>query len=69
MGRRYVQGIQLLKALDFASVQSSATLRAHPLRGAMVPRWALTLHGRWRIECTFEGDTRRVEEVSNHYGD
>lgn len=52
-----------------ADLYQSAPLRFHALHGPKEGRYALTLHDRWRMEVTLDGDTLRVEEVSNHYGD
>jgi plasmid maintenance system killer protein len=70
VARKYIQRVEQLKAVgNEHEIRALPGVRAHRLSGARAGRLALTLHGRWRLEITIEGDVILVEEVSNHYGD
>lgn len=41
----------------------------HPLAGRLKGRYAIELHGRWRLIISITDESIRIEEFSNHYGD
>lgn len=69
----YRRRIETLKACEtLQAVRAFRHLRLHKLKGDRQGRYALTLHGRWRLLVTFEeGPPVRahIEEVNIHYGD
>ena len=73
VGRKYIQRIDLLQeAKDMAEVRKLPGLDCHPLKGRRKGQFGITLHGRWRLIFSLQGDKARVvrvEEVSKHYGD
>ena len=73
VGRKYIQRIDLLQeAADMPEVRKLPGLDCHPLKGGRKGQFGITLHGRWRLIFSLQGDKARiirVEEVSKHYGD
>ena len=73
VGRKYIQRIDILQeASDMAEVRKLPGLDCHPLKGRRKGQFGITLHGRWRLIFSLQGDKARiirVEEVSKHYGD
>lgn len=59
----------LFAAANRRQLRDQRSLRLHQLAPPHAGRFSMVLHGRWRLIISFEGDTVRVEEVSNHYGD
>ncbi|MBA4182052.1 MAG: hypothetical protein C0506_15790 [Anaerolinea sp.] len=70
VARKFVQrNNQLAAARDRRELYALRSLRIHQLTGDRAGRWAIVLHGPWRLEVTFSDNEVMVEEVSNHYGD
>ncbi len=71
VARKYIQCIEILFAAQhFEELFSIKSLRMHRLAGDHAGEYALTLHDRWRLILTDEGDhSVAVKEVTNHYGD
>ena len=70
VARKYAQRIELIaSAPAFPDLVTLAALRLHPLKGPLAGRWAMVLHGRWRLIVAIEGNSVRIMEVSNHYDD
>lgn len=73
VGRKYIQRIDILQETsDMAEVRKLPGLACHPLKGGRKGQFGITLHGRWRLIFSLQGDKARiirVEEVSKHYGD
>ena len=73
VARKYIQRIDLLQeAADMDEVRMLPGLNCHPLKGQQTGQYGITLHGRWRLIFTLQGEKAeiiRVEEVSKHYGD
>jgi proteic killer suppression protein len=73
VGRKYIQRIDLLQeAADMAEIRKLPGLDCHPLKGSRKGQFGITLHGRWRLIFSLQGDKTRIirlEEVSKHYGD
>jgi len=73
VGRKYIQRIDILQETsDMAEVRKLPGLACHPLKGGRKGQFGITLHGRWRVIFSLQGDKARiirVEEVSKHYGD
>jgi plasmid maintenance system killer protein len=73
VGKKYIQRIDLLQeAADMAEVRKLPGLDCHLLKGGRKGQFGITLHGRWRLIFSLQGDKARiirVEEVSKHYGD
>ena len=71
VARKYVQRIEILYAAKrLEELFSIKSLRLHPLAGHRAREYSVTLHDRWRLIITKEGDSAvRVKEVTNHYGD
>ncbi len=70
VGRAYVKTVVRLE--DAATWQDARAFRGwklHALRGEYRGLWSATLHGRWRLILSHDGDAVRIEEVSQHYGD
>lgn len=66
----YVRRVSFLAdAPDARTVRASRGLRMHALKGEYAGLSAIHLVGRWRLIVAISGDTVRIEEVSNHYGD
>ena len=70
VGRAYIKaGVRLEDAVTWQDARAMRGWQLHPLRGEHKGLWSATLHGRWRLILSRAGDTVRIEEVSNHYGD
>jgi toxin HigB-1 len=73
VARKYIQRIDLLQETsDMTEVRKLPGLECHPLKGRREGQYGITLHGRWRLTFTLEGERATiicVEEVSKHYGD
>jgi proteic killer suppression protein len=73
VARKYIQRIDLLQeAADMDEVRRLPGLDCHPLKGRRKGQFGITVHGRWRLIFSLQGDKAtiiRVEEVSKHYGD
>ena len=70
VARKFVQRINQLRAAQHQrELYALRSLRLHQLTGDRSGRWAMTIHGSWRLEISFAGDTATIEEVSNHYDD
>jgi len=73
VGRKNIQRIDILQeATDMAEVRKLPGLDCHPLKGRRKGQFGITLHGRWRLIFSLQGDKARiirVEEVSKHHGD
>lgn len=69
-GARFARVVDVLyNATDRRELAGVRSLRLHPLRGQRTGEWAVVLHDRWRVILTFDGDSVRIEEVTQHYGD
>ena len=70
---KYIQRLDLLQeASDIGEVCKLPGLDCHPLKGRRVGQYGITLHDRWRLIFSLQGERAkiiRVEEVSKHYGD
>jgi len=70
VARKFVQRVnQIAAAQDQRELYALRSLRLHQLTGDRAGRWAMVVHGSWRLELTFAGNTAVIEEVTNHYGD
>ncbi len=71
VGGKYPQRVVILAAApDFAALYKLRFLRLHKLSGKYEGKYAVTLHGRWRIVLSRLSDHSVViEEVTHHYGD
>ncbi|MGB8958259.1 MAG: type II toxin-antitoxin system RelE/ParE family toxin [Candidatus Aminicenantales bacterium] len=73
IARKYILRIDILQeAANMAEVKALPGLECHPLKGKRKDRYAITLHGRWRLIFSLCGEKAtiiRVEEVNKHYGD
>ena len=70
VGRKYGRLVDALyNALDRQELGAIRSLRLHPLKGSRDGEWAIDLHDRWRVILSFEGETVRIREVTQHYGD
>jgi proteic killer suppression protein len=73
VAKKYIQRIDILQeAADMAEVRMLPGLDCHLLKGGRKGQFGITLHGRWRLIFSLQGDKARiirVEEVSKHYGD
>lgn len=70
VARKFVQRVNQLRAARHQrEVYALRALRLHQLTGDRSGRWAMTLHGSWRLEITFAAETAIIEGVSNHYDD
>ncbi len=72
VARKYVQRVEALcAAQNFGEITRFRAFGAHTLEGKRQDQWPITLTGRWRLIVTVsdDGETVKVEEVTNHYGD
>ena len=73
VARKYIQRIDLLQeASSMDEIRRLPGLDCHPLKGRKVGQYGITLHDRWRLIFSLQGERAkviRVEEVSKHYGD
>ena len=71
VGRAYIRRIStMILAKGFNDLFPLQSFRLHPLTGARVGEWSITLQGRWRLIVTRESETVvGVQEVTNHCGD
>jgi proteic killer suppression protein len=73
VARKYIQRIDILQeASDLAEVERMPGLECHPLKGKRRGQFAVTLHDRWRLAFSLQGQqvkVVRIEEVTKHYGD
>lgn len=70
-GSKYPQRVVILAAVpDFAALYKLHFLTLHKLSGKYEGKYAITLHGRWRIVLSRLSDHDVViEEVTHHYDD
>lgn len=72
VARKYIQRIDLLQeALDLAEIERLPGLECHPLKGKRRGQFGVTLHDRWRLIFSLQGQQVkivRIEEVTKHYG-
>ena len=73
IGRRYIQRVNMLKAVDkLADLRLLPGLRCHPLKGERAGLWAINLNGFYRLLFSWtEGKVEivTIEEVRKYYGD
>ena len=73
VAKKYAQRVDLLQeAENMREVEKLPGLDCHPLKGDRAGQYGVTLHGRWRLVFTVQGERAeivRIEEVSKHYGD
>lgn len=61
-----------LSALDTARSIGDMDIpgfRLHPLKGAMLGRWSITVNGNWRLTFEFVDGDAHVPDVENHHED
>jgi len=72
IGPKYIQCVTIARAAEkFADLYKFGSLNLHPLTGDHKGKYAMTIHGRWRLIVTWD-ETQEIlilEEVTNHYGD
>ncbi|MBI2917244.1 MAG: type II toxin-antitoxin system RelE/ParE family toxin [Chloroflexi bacterium] len=71
VGSRYPQRLVVLAAApDFSALYKLQFLRLHKLSGEYEGKYAIMLHGRWRIILSRLSEQEvLIEEVTHHYGD
>jgi proteic killer suppression protein len=73
VAKKFIQRIDLLQeAANMLEVERLPGLKCHPLKGGREGQYGVSLHGRWRLAFTLQGNRAeiiRIEEVSKHYGD
>jgi len=73
VARKFIQRIDLLQeAANMHEVERLPGLDCHRLKGDRAGQYGLTVHGRWRLAFTLQGNKAEIiliEEVSKHYGD
>jgi plasmid maintenance system killer protein len=71
IGRKYIQRLAIIRAVDqFNQLYGHRALRLHPLRGARVGQYAMTLTGNFRLVIERVSEDRvRVLGVEDYHGD
>ncbi|HXG35928.1 MAG TPA: type II toxin-antitoxin system RelE/ParE family toxin [Dehalococcoidia bacterium] len=72
IARKYAQRVQtMLDTTSFETIEALRSFRGHELKGELAGLWAIDLNDKWRliIEVSEDGNTVRVVEVIDHYGD
>jgi proteic killer suppression protein len=73
VGRRYIQRINIIKAVrGMDDLYKMPELKCHPLKGDRKGQYAVSLTGFHRLIFTLQGERLEivmVEEVSKHYDD
>ena len=70
VGAKFARVVDILySAENRGEIAAFRSFRLHPLHGAREGQWAIDLHDRWRVILSFNDETVRIEEVTQHYGD
>ena len=73
VAKKYIQRIDILQeASDMSEIGKLPGLSCHSLKGGREGQYGITIHGRWRLIFSLQGERAEVlcvEEVSKHYGD
>jgi len=71
VGRKYIQRLAILKAIDkFSQLYGHQSLRLHQLKGNRDGQYAITLTGNFRLILEkVKEDKVRILEVEDYHGD
>jgi toxin HigB-1 len=70
IGRKYIQRVGVLKAIDkFSELYGHKALRLHPLKGDRAGQYSIILTGNYRLIVEkIKEDTVRIMDVEDYHG-